>query len=262
MSDTIVEEQEPEVAEGHQFLLEGDLDPDAQENIPAEETDEKPPEKDTASAPEAEEEAKSEEAAPEKDTAVEPREIKGIKVGEKVYPDEAALGSAYQTAEQTIGRQGDHIGKLTTRITELEGQVPRSDGADDPEPEYDALDKEVVDKWNYWVFNTNLSGRANGEAKRKNYSIDANLSADRVTPYWKMSFGLNSDYNESSYKTTSDDDVEETYHSYRKSNGFRGLIVKSLSENWSIGGYSSVQSSIYSNNKISDNTGSLQTHNQ
>ena len=139
-----------DVAEGHTHLLVGDLDPDAQENIPAEETDEKPPEKDTASAPEAEEEAKPEEAAPEKDTAVEPREIKGIKVGEKVYPDEAALGAAYQTAEQTIGRQGDHIGKLTTRITELEGQVPRSDGADDPEPEYDGLDKEAVVNWNAW----------------------------------------------------------------------------------------------------------------
>ncbi len=150
MSDTIVEEQEPEVAEGHQFLLKGDLDPDAQENIPAEETDEKPPEKDTASAPEAEEEAKPEEAAPEKDTAVEPREIKGIKVGEKVYQDEAALAAAYQTSESLIGRQGQHIGDLNKRITELEGQVPRSDGADDPEPEYDGLDKEAVVNWNAW----------------------------------------------------------------------------------------------------------------
>ncbi len=171
MSDTtIVEEQappeggEPEVAEGHQFLLKGDLDPDAQgnpavdgENILAEETDKTPPEKDTASAPEAEEEAKPEEAAPElhpkagdKDTAVEPREIKGIKIGDKVYPDEAALGAAYQTAEQTIGRQGDHIGELKSRITMLEGQVPRSDGVDDPEPERDDLDPESVKNWNAW----------------------------------------------------------------------------------------------------------------
>ena len=154
ITEPVVEESKDptaeDVAEGHTHLLVGDLDPDAQDNIPAEETDEKPPEKDTASAPEAEEEAKPEEAAPEKDTAVEPREIKGIKVGDKVYPDEVALGAAYQTAEQTIGRQGDHIGKLNTRITELEGQVPRSDGADDPEPEYDALDKEKVDTYNAW----------------------------------------------------------------------------------------------------------------
>ncbi len=145
------------MAEGHTHLIVVDLAPDAQEHPPvggenmrAEETDEKPPEKATASAPEAEEETKPAETTPKKDTVVKPREIKGIKVGEKVYPDEAALSAAYQTAEQTIGRQGDHIGKLTTRITELEGQVPRSDGADDPEPEYDGLDKEVVDKWNSW----------------------------------------------------------------------------------------------------------------
>ena len=49
-----------------------------------------------------------------------------------------------------MGSQGEHIGKLKSRITELEGQVPRSDGADDQEPEYDALDKEKVDTWNTW----------------------------------------------------------------------------------------------------------------
>lgn len=146
-----------DVAEGFKFLQNQDLDSDVEEIIPAEETDEKPPEpgiepgeKDTAKAPEAEEEAKSEEAAPDKDTAVEPREIKGIKVGDKVYQNEAALAAAYQTSESLIGRQGQHIGDLNKRIAELEGQVPRSDGADDLEPEYDALDKEKVDTWNAW----------------------------------------------------------------------------------------------------------------
>ncbi len=186
MSDKIVEEQEPEVAEGHKFLLEGDLDPDAQENIPAEETDKKPPEKDTASASEAEVEAKPEETPPDKDTGAEPREIKGIKVGEKVYPDEAALAAAYQTSEQLIGRQGDHIGKLNTRITELEGQVPRSDGEDDPEPEYDALDKEVVDKWNSWntrrIKREIVSEQAQAEAnKQQQAAITAAQAAQDET---------------------------------------------------------------------------------
>lgn len=159
MSDTIVEEQEPEVAEGHQFLLKGDLDLDAQENIPAEDKAEKPPkedkaekppEKDKVSTPEAEVEAKPEEAPPEEDKGVEPREIKGIKVGENVFSDVESLASEHLNLRSVLGRQGDHIGELKTRITELEGQVPRSDGADDQEPEYDALDKEKVDTWNAW----------------------------------------------------------------------------------------------------------------
>ena len=159
MSDTIVEEQKPEVAEGHKFLLEGDLDPDAQENIPAEDKAEKPPsedkvekppEEDKVSTPKAEEEAKPKEAPPEEDKGAEPREIKSIKVGENVFPDVEALVSEHLNLRSVMGSQGEHIGKLKSRITELEGQVPRSDGADNLEPEYDALDKEKADIWNTW----------------------------------------------------------------------------------------------------------------
>lgn len=159
MSDTIVEEQEPEVAEGHKFLLEGDLDPDAQENIPAEDKAEKPPEEDKVekppeedkvSTPKAEEEAKPKETPPEEDKGAEPREIKGIKVGENVFSDVESLASEHLNLRSVMGRQGEHIGELKSRITELEGQVPRSDGKDDPEPEYDGLDKESVVNWNAW----------------------------------------------------------------------------------------------------------------
>jgi len=104
----------------------------------------------------------------------------------------------------------------------------------------------VVDKWDYWVLNTNISGRTNGEEKRKSYSIDGSFSIDRVTPYWKISFGIDTDYNESSYVTE-----DGTIHSYRRSQRFQGLIVKSLGEHWSIGGYGSALSSIYNNTKFS-----------
>ncbi len=104
----------------------------------------------------------------------------------------------------------------------------------------------VVDKWDYWVFNTNISGRTNGEEKRKSYSIDASFSIDRVTPYWKINFGIDTDYDEGRYVTE-----DGTILSYRRSQRFQGLIVKSLGEHWSIGGYGSALSSIYANTKLS-----------
>jgi len=111
----------------------------------------------------------------------------------------------------------------------------------------------VVDKWNYWVFNTNISGRTNGEERRKSYSIDGSISADRVTPYWKISFGIDSDYNESRYKINVGEPDEYSISSFRKSHRFQGLIVKSFGEHWSIGGYASALSSIYNNTKLSVN---------
>jgi len=109
----------------------------------------------------------------------------------------------------------------------------------------------VADRWNYWVFSTNVSGRTNGEERRKSYSIDVSVSADRVTPYWKISLGINSDYDESKYKMNVGEPDEYTIFSFRRSHRFQGLIVKSLGEHWSIGGYGSGYSSIYNNTKLS-----------
>jgi len=104
----------------------------------------------------------------------------------------------------------------------------------------------VMDRWNYWVFSTNISGRTNGEEKRKSYSIDGSFSVDRVTPYWKIGLGIDTDYYQSSYVTE-----DGTIHSHRRSQRFQGLIVKSFGEHWSIGGYVSALSSIYNNTKFS-----------
>lgn len=148
---------EEKVAEGHQYLLEGDLDPGAQKTEDTEkeqppDTGDKTGEQDTDVTPEVEEKAKLEETPPsdKEDTGEQPREYQGIKVGDKWYPDEAALVAGYQSLETTLGRQGDQIGQLTTKVTELEGQVPLSDGADDPEPERDPLDEVKTGAWDKW----------------------------------------------------------------------------------------------------------------
>ncbi|MFC1539186.1 hypothetical protein ACFL6H_07170 [Candidatus Latescibacterota bacterium] len=107
---------------------------------------------------------------------------------------------------------------------------------------------EVVDKWDYWVFNFDTNSRLNGEEQRKDLSLRGSVSADRVTPHWKSSFNFSADYDRRDYETD-----EESITSYTRSQDFRGLVVKSLSEHWSTGFYGNVESSLYRNIELLGN---------
>ena len=104
----------------------------------------------------------------------------------------------------------------------------------------------VVDKWDYWVFNIESEGQLSGEESSREFQIDGSISADRVTPFWKMSFGFDSEYNREEYDTDT-----RTISSLTRSQEFEGLVVKSLGEHWSAGCYGSALASIYTNTKFS-----------
>jgi hypothetical protein len=105
---------------------------------------------------------------------------------------------------------------------------------------------EVVDKWNYWVFNIETEGNLDGQESSKTYSLDMSFSADRVTPAWKMSFGLGSEYNKEEYDTK-----DRTITSHTRAQEFESLVVKSLGEHFSAGFYGASSSSIFSNTDFS-----------
>ncbi len=106
----------------------------------------------------------------------------------------------------------------------------------------------VVDKWDYWVFNSSIRGFFNGEESIKSMSIYGSVSADRVAPDWKTSLSFSTNYNETNYKIG-----DNTISSFIRSHSFRGLLVKSLGGHWSIGVYGDALSSIYTNTKFSFN---------
>ncbi len=101
---------------------------------------------------------------------------------------------------------------------------------------------KVVDKWDYWVFNINTTNRLNGEKSRKTFSSSGSLSADRVTPDWKASFNISANYNRRDNTTST---CTSSY--YTRSQNFRGLVVKSLSEHWSNGIFVNAESSSINN---------------
>jgi len=102
-----------------------------------------------------------------------------------------------------------------------------------------------TDIWNSWVFRGSLNGYLNGQKTYKSSYFSGNLSASRITEDWKIN--LNARYN----KNTSRYIIEEsTVESISDSKYATGLIVKSISDHWSVGGSSRIGTSSYSNEKI------------
>ena len=104
----------------------------------------------------------------------------------------------------------------------------------------------VEDKWNNWVFMISTDNDFNVEESKNRIKVRGSLSAYRITPDWKINISLSSRYYENNFKVNS-----HTITSISRYQRFRSLVVKSIDEHWSVGGYASANSSIYSNTKIS-----------
>jgi hypothetical protein len=102
------------------------------------------------------------------------------------------------------------------------------------------------DRWNYWVFSLSADGYFSGEQSYHSKSLEANFSANRVTPELKIRLGFSSEHFESHYEID-----DETIDSVLDSLDFNGMVVKSLNEHWSVGGYLKVLSSSFENIKFS-----------
>ncbi len=106
----------------------------------------------------------------------------------------------------------------------------------------------VEDKWNFWVFSLSADTFMTGEESYKSGMLSGSFYANRVTPELKIQMSMSSNFYDSEYKF--DDEVIE---SKSDSQSIIGLIVKSISEHWSVGGFFAASSSTYSNIRLSLN---------
>jgi len=105
----------------------------------------------------------------------------------------------------------------------------------------------VDDIWNYWVFRSSLSGSGNGEDRFKYLLTSGNISASRITENWKVRLSLYGSRTQQTFTytdETKEKDVQENY-------GLYSLIVKSLSDHWSVGTSTSGRRSTRSNYDLS-----------
>lgn len=100
----------------------------------------------------------------------------------------------------------------------------------------------VKDPWNFWVFSLDVDGEFEGEASVISRTLDANFSANRVTPELKIRLGLSGEFDESEY-----DYEDEHIVSSQDEKNASGIVAKSIGSHWSVGGYVEAESSSYAN---------------
>jgi hypothetical protein len=99
------------------------------------------------------------------------------------------------------------------------------------------------DRWNNWVFSLRGSGSMNGEESNRETQVTLELSADRITPDWKTTLGLEIDQETEEFDLDDDDPVKVK----RRERQLNTLIVKALGEHWSVGAEGEIESSTFDN---------------
>ena len=97
------------------------------------------------------------------------------------------------------------------------------------------------------MFSLQGSASFEGEESSKQRQLGASISADRITPEWKISFGVEIDHEHEEF----DLDEETPVIADSRERDFSWLVVKGLGEHWSAGAMGEVESSTFENIKLS-----------
>ena len=106
----------------------------------------------------------------------------------------------------------------------------------------------VKDKLNYWLFGMNFHFGLNREKSMKGHNLSGGFTARRITDKWKMRANVNTHYSESTFEM---EEIDLSYTNITRNYNFDGLLVKSLSDHWSIGVFCQANQYTYYNNKFS-----------
>ena len=102
--------------------------------------------------------------------------------------------------------------------------------------------EQAVDKWKNWVVRINGNGWINGEKQYNSRSVSGGLNIDRITEKWKIESGIWTNHNKGTYYFE-----EDTIYSIRKSTWIDLSAVRSISDHFSVGLFTSTFSSLFEN---------------
>jgi len=110
--------------------------------------------------------------------------------------------------------------------------------------------EQARDRWNYWVYRIGGGGDVNGEEQQNGRSIRGFFQANRTTDDWRVSFEGNGRYSDSEFLL--DEDEEEgggrtRFLSVSRNLQATGIVVKSLTQHWSLGLMGSAESQTFRN---------------
>lgn len=114
------------------------------------------------------------------------------------------------------------------------------------QPEVQQVATPEEDPWNFWVFRLRTGGSANGESQQTRWSVNGSVSADRLTEDWKIDSDLSGRFSRSVFDLG---DGEEFVSTSKNFNG-ELLVVRSISDHWSVGGGIDGFSSTFTNRDL------------
>jgi len=100
----------------------------------------------------------------------------------------------------------------------------------------------IKDPWDRWLFSLSVGGSSSGEKYYGSKSYRGSFSVNRVTEDLKITASFNTSVNKSRF-TFDDLEINTETKSWRAGS----LVVKSLGDHWSVGGWVQAVSSTYSN---------------
>ena len=103
----------------------------------------------------------------------------------------------------------------------------------------------AADPWRSWVFTESVNSAMSGQHARKSVSLNASLSASRVTAPAKINLNGWVNYGDEKFETDSG-----RIRSVTRDQGAYALWVKSLGEHWSAGARGTLNASTYNNMKL------------
>jgi len=89
----------------------------------------------------------------------------------------------------------------------------------------------VGDRWNNWVFSVRGSAALESEESTRQTEFGVGISADRITPDWKITVGAELLYESEEFDLDEDEPVKVD----RRELDVEALVVNGLGEHWSIG---------------------------
>jgi hypothetical protein len=102
------------------------------------------------------------------------------------------------------------------------------------------------DPWKRWIFSVRGSGSFEGEESQRQIETSGEVSADRITPDWKVTLGGEFEHSDERFEIEDEGPVVAE----RREREIRGLAVKSLGEHWSGGVEGATESSTFENIKV------------
>jgi hypothetical protein len=104
------------------------------------------------------------------------------------------------------------------------------------------------DRWNNWVFSLRGSASVDAEESQRQVEVRGAVSADRITPDWKITFGAEIEHQRERFEI--DEEDEEPFEATRREQDFNWLVVKGLGEHWSVGAMGEIMSSTFENTEL------------